>query len=268
MDEPVSDTAPRYDPALSGSTSQQARLPKGEREAARYAFHSRRLTQALSLSAFELQSFTPSPGLLLDVLHTSTVESLPNTTALLAQWRSKALPIPTPAFATQALVTRFTKIGSPATAIEVLADRKTYGLDLVDTPTPTIALLFASLRRNPTKTPLDALAVQATTALRLVEFAKPGDRPSIRVAQLSTLAILIEQSARDGEEKKLELQGRPKELLASLRKDGLDALVADGNAMAQRPRNRYTNAVEYVSAHLAAEEDAQFFKDVAAGVAK
>lgn len=268
FDEPTV-VGSRFDPSLSGSTSQQAALTPAERKARKFENNHAELARALSVSAFALRSDTPRAAPLHALLSEAPLADLPRAIEMLALWHSKAVPLPNAPHLTEALVTLCAKLATPSTAVAVLADRKTYGLDLASTPPPKIALLFASLRINGAKLPIEQIARDAAMALALVELAKPTDGPSIRIAQMSTLAILVDAAAKVGEQSQVDFAKKAQELLASVRKAGVRTLIEDGTAMASRPRGRLANTLEYLVAAFQTQglaDDAKLFQDVLASV--
>ncbi|KAL8283824.1 hypothetical protein RQP46_005256 [Phenoliferia psychrophenolica] len=258
FDEPASPSSSPTTTNTDGTIS----LSPADRQLASFSRLSSSLSHTLSLTPFALSSSTPSPSLLLSTLSSTPLSSLPLALSLLSLWRAKALPLPNHALLTSTLIHKVTALAVPAAAIKVLNDRKTYGLDLTDTPTSEIEKLLASLRTNKAQTNSAELAQQAITALRLVEFAS-ASTDAVPLARIYTLAILLETEVDSTGGEKI------KELVGKSRKTGVDPFVnVVGKALSnERAKARYLGAVKAIATSEGLEgDDKKFFEDVQKGV--
>lgn len=174
-------------PPTSSSTS------RGPAE--RYALAQAELAPILALSSHHLPSLLPSPALLTSVLSFFPLPELPATLATLALYRSKALPIDSPR-QSLSFIQHCAKLGIPETAVRVLADRRTYGLDLSDHPNTSQAidkLYFALARKSVQGTPEERkdLTVQTGVLRAIEELQRPEGLPSY-TGQVVALSLFLE----------------------------------------------------------------------------
>ncbi|GAA5959175.1 hypothetical protein JCM21900_001416 [Sporobolomyces salmonicolor] len=202
--------------------------------AAKYAEKLSPVEEVLSLPAFRLAAQRPSIRLLAAVLYSSSPADLPQTLEVVAKWRHKGLPVLNPR-AVHVLVKRLSELPNEesAKAIEVLADRTKYGVEIVHVrllyplfakfskPFPVIGAAAAEGEdAAPASEDAAALTQQANLCFDLLTLARkhtPTTTASDPFALLTTLAAALKAGEWD--------TPRVSELVAQVQRVGEEGLV-------------------------------------------